>query len=199
MKRTLAVLTVLLMLPLAGPIALAQGEQDQPQPPSLADVARQQRALRRQGARSGETITTEVASAVRPGSKLSITGVRAPETSSDTTTPATPEGSGETPTAGTPPGADSEQAWRARFANARAEITRTENQLQLHEQELTELSNQLLTRDDIYNREGQIAPLITAKQEEIAQRREQLAEANQALQQLQTDLRRAGLPAGWAR
>jgi hypothetical protein len=195
MKRTFAVLTVLLMLPLTGMIALAR-QEDQPQrPPSLAEVARQQRARRQQQLRSGETITTEVAAAVRPGSKLSITGVRTPEASpSDTTTP-----EGEAPASGTPPAGNSEEAWRARFDDARANINRIENLLQLHDEELTELNNQLLTRSDIYNREGQLTPMITAKQDEIAQTRQALVEANQALQQLQTELRQAGLPAGWAR
>lgn len=196
MKRTLAVLTVLLMLPFAGTLARSQGQQDQNgQPPSLADVARQQRELRRQSPRNGETITTEVASALRPGSKLSIAGVRAPATPSPDTTAPAPSQTGEASSEASNP----EQAWRARFADARTVITRLENQLQLRQEELSELNSQLLSRDDIYNRDGQLRPRITEKQGEISQTIEELAGASQALQQLQTELRQAGLPAGWAR
>lgn len=196
MKRISTVLSVLLMLPLTGAFARSQGQVDQDgQPLSLAEVARQQRALRRQRPQSGETITTEVASALRPGSKLSITGVRAaPAPQPDTTAPA-PNQTGET----SPEASSEEQIWRARFADAQAEITRLENQLLLHQEELSELNNQLLSRDDIYNRDGQLRPRITEKQGEISTTVEELTEANQALQQLQTELRQAGLPPGWAR
>jgi predicted RNase H-like nuclease (RuvC/YqgF family) len=138
--------------------------------------------------------------AMRRTATVSIAGaVQAPETSEAAAPgPAVAERELASPLDTATPDA-SEATWRAAFEAAREEIRRAEDRIVLGEQELTELNNQLLTRSDIYNREYQLAPMIAAKQQEIAQARDRLVEASQAIEQLQSNLRRAGLPAGWAR
>lgn len=184
----------------------------------LADLARQQRAGRSETRASEGKITTEAAAVSRPGAHLSVAGtttvpateevaaVEAPSadqseaTGAQATGPEQPAATdGEEEASGEVALPDTEEAWRGRFADARTEITRAEQQLSLAEQELGELNNQLLTRSDIYNREYQLLPAITAKQEEVRLARERLGDANQDLERMRTDLRRKGLPAGWGR
>lgn len=169
---------------------------------SVVDLARQQREARSRRSQAGPLITTEAAKALRPGATLSIAGSVSP---SDAGTTETPSGqpAGQTgdgaPARETTSRSEEEQVWRAAFAEVREQIQRAEARIELGEQELQELNVQLLTRSDIYNREVQIPPMIEAKEVEIAGARNRLEEANQALRQLQTDLRQAGLPAGWGR
>jgi len=192
MKRVRA---ILLILPLTVVTAGAQ---------SLADLARQQREARDQGRRSQRTITTEAATARRPGT-LSIAGAVAPSEPEESTAQAGPPAGTPEDAAPVRPGIpipapdDPEETWRAAFAEARREITRAQNSMLLGQAEILDLNNQLLNRTDIYNREYQLAPMITAKEQEIEGAQRQLNDATQALDQLQSELRRAGLPAGWAR
>jgi hypothetical protein len=57
----------------------------------------------------------------------------------------------------------------------------------------------LLTRSDIYNREGVIGPQITAKKMELGAAETEAEQARKNVAQLEDDLRRAGGPPGWAR
>jgi chromosome segregation ATPase len=125
----------------------------------------------------------------------------APAPADTTPSPETPADSAEPEDGPVDPAAlgDDEQAWRAAFADARAEVERTRNRLELLQLELSDLNNQLLTRSDIYNREYQIQPLITAKEGEIREAQRALGDANQAVEALSTTLQRADLPLGWAR
>lgn len=180
--------------------------------PSLAELARQQRAVRDQQAPADRKITTEEASVARPGSSLTLTRLpAAPAPDSEAAEPATAapptedqaEGNAPQDVDGGPvdPAAlgEDEQAWRDAFAAARAEVERTGNRLALLQLELSDLNNQLLTRSDIYNREYQIQPMITAKEAEIREAEQNLAAANQSLEVLSTTLGRADLPLGWGR
>jgi len=183
----------LLILGLAVPSVSAQ----------LGDVAREQRAARNQARQSGPRITTEGAEAPRNRASVSVAGVAAPAPTAedDTVLVETPDSQPEAvPEAASPASlGEDEDAWRQAFADARAEVQRSGEHVALAEEELADLNNQLLTRGDVYNREYQILPLITAKEEELAQARQHVGEANQAVQALETALRRANLPAGWAR
>jgi len=167
---------------------------------SLSEVARQERERRSQQADGGRTITTETVAAPRPGSSLTVAGVPRPaEPAGEEDAGPEPAGAAAPAEEAVPARGDDEAAWRARFAEAREEIARADARLALSEQELADLNNQLLTRSDIYNREYQLGPMIVARQAEIDAGRQQVAEANQALERLSTELRRAGLPAGWGR
>jgi hypothetical protein len=96
-------------------------------------------------------------------------------------------------------GGRTEVLWRQAFAEAREEIGRAEDRLELAEQELQALDRRLLTESSLYNREGQLGPIIVAKREEIAAAEGRVQEANAALEALRTELRTAGGPPGWAR
>jgi hypothetical protein len=105
----------------------------------------------------------------------------------------------DTPDAVPSPADRTEEQWRDLFEEARRERSRSEALVALTEQELADLNHQLLTRSDIFNREQVFPPLIRAKEEELALARSSVEEANQTIARLQTELRRAGRPAGWGR
>ena len=65
--------------------------------------------------------------------------------------------------------------------------------------ELNQLNLDLLTRSDIFNREGQLAPLIDAKNKELAASEKAIIAARQKVTQLEDELRRSGAPIGWSR
>ena len=62
-------------------------------------------------------------------------------------------------------------AWRDAFKQARDDVKRAEDRAQVLQLELNKLNMDLLTRSDIYNREGQLNPLIDAKNKELAEGR----------------------------
>jgi len=96
-------------------------------------------------------------------------------------------------------GGRTEQGWREAFEEARAEIGRSENLSELTRQELEDLNMRLLTESSLFNREGQLMPLITEKREGLEAAQQRIVDANQALDDLSAELRSAGGPAGWAR
>jgi hypothetical protein len=65
--------------------------------------------------------------------------------------------------------------------------------------ELNKLNMDLLTRSDIYNKEGQLNPLIDAKNKELAEAERAVIAARDNVSQLEDDLRKSGAPVGWAR
>jgi len=92
-----------------------------------------------------------------------------------------------------------EASWREAFRQARDAVKRAEDRTEILQLELNKLNLDLLTRSDIFNREGQINPLIDAKNKELAEAEKSLQAAREKVTQLETDLRRSGSPSGWAR
>ncbi len=163
---------------------------------SLADVARRERERHREVA-DGRVFTNEN---VATGGSVST-----PEAPTETDSEASP-------TAASPPeddegveesvegtGERTEEIWREMFAEARDELTRSQERLQLNQQEIDDLNRRLLTESSLYDRENQLGPEIQAKQDEIAAGVARVEAANQAIADLQQELRRAGAPPGWGR
>ncbi len=155
---------------------------------SLPDVARSERERRREVI-SGRVFTNET---LATGGSISIVGTR-PDTAADAT-PAQAGAENEESTE-----VRGEQQWRQLFSEARAEVIRAGERLQLNQQELVELNQRLLTESGLFNREGLLLPEIQAKEEEIVEAEARIAAANQAISDLQQELRRSGAPAGWGR
>lgn len=171
----------------SGGLALPQAEVR-----SLPEIARAMRAAASRTETPGPVFTNDNIGGVR--AVLSIVQASNP--------PATPTPATE------PAGADSatsealargEEEWRAAFAAARADIVRAEERAQLTEQELQTLNRRLLTESGLYNREGQLLPLITAKTAELETGRDNIVSANAALAELTEEFRRSGAPRGWSR
>lgn len=92
-----------------------------------------------------------------------------------------------------------EAAWREAFRQARDTVKRAEDRTQVVQLELNKLNMDLLTRSDIFNKEGQLNPLIDAKNKELAESEKAVISAREKLTQLEDDLSRSGAPVGWAR
>jgi hypothetical protein len=159
---------------------------------SLGDAARQERA-RQKSSTGNLKVTNETlgtAEALPPSEEPAKTNTDATKIAAakvDDKADATAENPSD------------EASWRAAFSHARDAVKRAEDRVQIVQVELNKLNHDLLTRSDIFNREGQFAPLIEAKNKELADAENDLAAAREKVTQLETDLRKSGAPSGWAR
>ena len=178
---------IFLLLVIAS-IAIDAGAQ------SLPEIARQERE------RQGRTVSTRVfTNETLPGLRGGSTS-RSPEPAGAASGEPTAEPVEQPATdAGPTAGGSTEEQWRKMFADARAEIVRSDDRVQLLEPELTDLNHQLLNRADLYNREYTLGPQIQAKEEELVAARQRADDARRAVTDLGQELRRAGGPAGWGR
>jgi len=167
---------------------------------SLGDVARKERA--RQKSSTGnikvtnETLGTDAAlpTPAEPV-KTEVESAKATDSKGEAKT----EAKGETKTEAKAEGPSDEATWRDAFKQARDAVKRAEDRAQIVQLELNKLNMELLTRSDIYNREGQLNPLIDAKNKELAASEKTINDARQRVTQLENDLRRSGSPVGWSR
>jgi len=163
---------------------------------SLGDAARQERA--RQKASTGNIkVTNETL-----GTAAALPPAEEPDKGDAGKTdvdPAKASGKGEAKadTKGEAP--HDETSWREAFKQARDNAKRAEDRAQVVQLELNKLNMDLLTRSDIYNREGQLNPLIDAKNKELAASEKALEDARKGVTQLEDELRRSGAPIGWSR
>jgi hypothetical protein len=159
---------------------------------SLGDAARQERA-RQKNSTGNLKVTNETlgtAEAPPPSAEPAKTDAepaKAPDVKGDVKAEATGEGPHD------------EATWREAFKQARDTVKRAEDRVQLVQLELNKLNMDLMTRSDIFNREGQFAPLIDAKNKELADAEKSVIAAREKVSQLEDDLRRSGAPVGWAR
>jgi hypothetical protein len=159
------------------------------QTPSLADVARQERA-RQKDLASKVTVTNETL-----GTTAADTAPAKPPATSKAATEPVPEKAAETPA----PVTHDEKWWRDSFKTGRDDLKRAEDRVQVLKLELNKLNMDMLTRDDIYNKEGQLGPKITLKNAELAAAEKDADKARQKVAQLEDDLRKSGSPVGWSR
>ena len=158
---------------------------------SLPDVARRER---RREVAEGRVYTNEnvasggsVSAADNP---TEIDSDAPPIADSATTDEVEGEGGGEVRT---------EEIWRQMFGEARDELTRSQERLELTEQQLTDLSQRLLTDSDFFNNENILGPAIQTMRDQLVVAEARVEAANQAITDLRQELRRAGAPAGWGR
>jgi len=166
------------------------------QEPSLADVARQERA--RQKSNTGNLkVTNEslgTAEALPP-----VVEPAKPEGEDGKTADGKAAANGENKTNAKSEGPQDEASWKEAFKQARDEVKRAEDRKQVNQLELNRLNTDLLTRDDIFNREGQLNPQIDAQNKALAASEKAVTDANQKVTDLEEQLRQAGAPIGWSR
>lgn len=93
---------------------------------------------------------------------------------------------------------ETEKAWRARFAKARADVANEERRLDMLQRELNLAQIQAYSDPNQANREAFTRNELTKRTEEIEQQKQVVGAAKKALADLEEELRRAGLPSGWA-
>jgi DNA repair exonuclease SbcCD ATPase subunit len=92
-----------------------------------------------------------------------------------------------------------EQFWRTAFQNAREDLKRAEQKVQILDLRQKQLNTQLLQQSDIYNRENRIAAETTAAQKAMEDALKELDQAKKKISDLEEELRKSGGPPGWAR
>jgi hypothetical protein len=159
---------------------------------SLGDAARQERA-RQKNSTGNLKVTNETlgtAEALPPSAEPAVTDADGAK-AADLKANAKPEVKAEE--------LHDEGAWREAFKQARDTVKRAEDRVQVIQLELNKLNMDLLTRSDIYNKEGQLNPLIDAKNKELAEAERAVIAARDNVSLLEDDLRKSGAPVGWAR
>jgi hypothetical protein len=159
---------------------------------SLGDAARQERA-RQKNSTGNLKVTNETlgtAEALPPSAEPVKPEAEAAKDA---------DGKGEAKTDTTAESPHDEATWREAFRQARDAVKRAEDRAQIVQLELNKLNMDLMTRSDIFNREGQLQPLINEKNEELAAAEKSVIAAREKVSQLENDLRRSGSPSGWSR
>ena len=159
---------------------------------SLGDAARQERA--RQKASTGNLKVTNETLGTAEGPPSTPEPAK---TETDAEKPAAPKADDNANAAAEGP--HDEASWRAAFSQARDAVKRAEDRKQTIQLELNKLNMDLLTRSDIFNREGQLTPLINDKNKELAEAEKAVNEARENVTKLEDALSRSGSPSGWAR
>ena len=93
---------------------------------------------------------------------------------------------------------NSEKAWRRRFAMQHAKIARAEKELEILQRELEKSSLQYYPDPTKAMKEQNDRAEINAKTAKIAEKKKELEQLKQQLDDMETDLRKAGGDAGWA-
>ena len=187
---------------------------------TIADIARQERANRKNAPKATAPITNERAAKAARGSEVSSAPVpeQAPApASAPTPTSAPTPASAPTPTPAPTPGntasaakpveaanapepkkdGPDEQWWRSQFEKARVDIRRAENQAAVAQLELNATNRDYLTRS--YDPDGRGPAAISAATARLDAAQKTVEQARARLAQLDEELRRAGAPAGWGR
>jgi hypothetical protein len=163
---------------------------------SLGDAARQERA-RQKNSTGNLKVTNETlgtAEALPPSAepaKTDADSAKAANGKAEDKTDVQADATAESP--------HDEATWREAFRQARDAVKRAEDRAQIVQLELNKLNMDLMTRSDIFNREGQLQPLINDKNEELAAAEKSVIAAREKVSQLENDLRRSGSPSGWSR
>ncbi len=160
-----------------------------PQPQSLAEAARKARAAEKTAPKATVVFTND--NIPTASSAVSVVGQSAASSSS--------EAAGNSASGATPAAAGDEAAWRQKFADARHKIDQDKQDLALMQRELGELNVQYYTNPTQALMQSISRSDIDKKQAAIDAKQKELAADEQALSDLQDELRKAGGDPGWAR
>jgi hypothetical protein len=89
--------------------------------------------------------------------------------------------------------------WRAAFAKARQDAERADVDVRVLEIKVANAEKEFLLRDDVFNKEGQMVPLINQLKADLEAARGRATQARQKIADLEEELRRSGGLPGWAR
>jgi hypothetical protein len=163
---------------------------------SLADVAKQEEA-RRKAIKSGAKVYTNDSLRTEDLPPAPAAPAPTPAAAPATPAPAAPSAGPAQPAAGAPAARD-EKYWRGRLDAARSSLSRAETFRDALQTRINSLSSDFVNRDDpaqrsviAADRQKALAELDRVKQE--------IADAQKAITDIQEEARRAGVPPGWVR
>jgi hypothetical protein len=93
---------------------------------------------------------------------------------------------------------EEEKTWRARFAKLRADLANEERRMDTLQRELNLAQIQAYQDPNQANREAFTRNELTQRTQEIEQQRQTVEAAKKAIADLEEELRKKGLPSGWA-
>ncbi len=164
--------------------------QASPQRPSVAEAARRAREQKKDAPKARQVFTNDN---LPTAGAVSVVGGAATGAAA--------------PAAGTAAGAaarqiedpDSEAAWRKRFAEAREKLRLAQQERDILQRELNLMLTQYAPDPQETLRQEFDRSKINAHTEKIQQKDAEIAQLRQQLAALEDELRRKGLPSGWAR
>ena len=162
----------------------------------LGDLAKQEEARRKTVTTPGKVYTNEsLRPAPKPSSPTSSTGAAA-ATSASTSTPDASAGSSDTASAAN--GAGNEAAWKRKMTDARTALDRSQSFADALQTRINSLTTDFTNRDDPAQR-SQIAADRDKALAQLTQLKKEIEDNTKAIQNIQEDARKAGVPAGWVR
>ena len=167
---------------------------------TLGDVARQEEARRKTVQAPAKVYTNDslradpsspqAAAAGTPGSAASSAGSAAPSTPDASKPAGTP--------APAPDAAKDEASWRKRIAGARETVERAKLFAEALQTRVNSLSNDWAARDDPYQR-AKIGADRDKALAELGRVKKEILEGTKAIDAIQEEARKTGVPAGWVR
>jgi gas vesicle protein len=184
-------MSIRVLVALAVSLTLAQGRA---LGQSLADVARQEEARRKNITTPSKVLTNE---------DLRHAGVPEPPSGSEQkpaqTQPSTLPGGASTPPATAPQEPAKDQAyWRGRITEARDQLDRTKTFMEAVQNRINSLTTDYVNRDD----PAQRAVLERERQKNVAELerlKKEIQQQTKAIADIEEEARRAGVPPGWLR
>lgn len=176
--------------PAAKPAEPAPPAQASPQKPSVAEAARRAREQKKDAPKARQVFTNDNLPAA---GAVSVVG------GAGTGTAATAAGQAVDAAAGQKEDPDSEAAWRKRFAEVREKLRLALQERDILQRELNLMLTQYSPDPQETLRQEFDRSKINAHAEKIRQKDAEIAQLQQQLAALEDELRRKGLPAGWAR
>jgi hypothetical protein len=158
---------------------------------TIADIARQERANRKNAPKAPTPTITNSRAAQAKGSEVSS----APAPVAEATAATKPAESAQLPEA--PKDARNEEWWRNEFDKARVDLRRAENQAAVAQLELNAANRDYLTRS--FDPDGRGPAAIGAATARLDAAQRNVEQARGKIGGLEEELRRAGAPAGWGR
>ncbi|MBI4479671.1 MAG: hypothetical protein HY651_06580 [Acidobacteria bacterium] len=169
-------------------LGVAAPGQSQAQGPSLAELARQQRAKKQQEPKGGKVFTNEDI----PAATIS------PAPAAEPSQPAGEAPAGAAAATEKSP-AELEKEYRDKFTKLREDQSLEERRLDVMQRELNLAQQQYYSDPNVALREQYGREEINKRTADIESQKAAVEKAKQAVADLEEEVRTKGLPAGWAR
>jgi hypothetical protein len=164
---------------------------------SVADAARKAREAKKAAPAGKKVYTDDDVKPATPSASAppTQTGSEAVPATADGTQPAADANAA----AAANPGKADEKAWRDKFRSQRDQIARLEKELDVLQREQDKAQVQYYPDPQKALSEGYTRKDINEKDTKIAAKKDEIAKAQQALSDLEDDLRKSGGDPGWSR
>jgi hypothetical protein len=162
---------------------------------SLADAAREAQAKRKAAKSPGKVYTNDTLKPAPQPSPGSVPAGESQAAQAAPTPPPPPAGGGS---AQADSGQNDEAAWRKRIADAREALQRAEAFQAALESQINGLTTDFVNRDDPIQRSG-VAAKRDKAMSELERVKKEVQQNQKAIEDIQEEARRAGVPAGWVR